>query len=172
MASIQLSFGKCIRFSEQDIRPTGRSSMGVGGMVLSEGDEVIGMQMASQGENMLLITEKGMGKRTPITEFKNQKRYGMGIKCYNLTDRTGTVMGAKIISDGQEIMLITTEGIIIRINTDDISLIGRDTSGVKVINIEKEEERVASIAKVRDMESSEEDSEENTEEEPEDSEEE
>ena len=165
-------FGKCIRFSEQDIRPTGRSSMGVGGMVLSEGDEVIGMQMASQGENMLLITEKGMGKRTPITEFKNQKRYGMGIKCYNLTDRTGTVMGAKIISDGQEIMLITTEGIIIRINTDDISLIGRDTSGVKVINIEKEEERVASIAKVRDMEASEEDSEENTEEEPEDSEEE
>lgn len=161
-------YGKCIRFSEQDIRPTGRSSMGVGGMVLSEGDEVIGMQMSSQGDKMLLITDKGMGKRTSIDEFKNQKRYGMGVKCYNLTNRTGKVMGAKIISDGQEIMLITTEGIIIRTNTDDISLIGRDTSGVKVINIEKEEERVASIAKVRDMDS---DEEELTEEESEESQE-
>ena len=149
------SQGKCIRFHEADVRVTGRSSMGVGGMVLAEGDEVIGMQTGSQGEYLLMITENGMGKRTLISEFKSQKRYGMGVKCYNLTAKTGKLLAAKIISDNQEIMLITTEGIIMRMNADDISLIGRDTSGVKVINLE-ENTRVASLAKVRDMEGSEE----------------
>ena len=153
------SQGKCIRFHEADVRVTGRSSMGVGGMVLEEGDEVIGMQTRSQGEYLLMITENGMGKRTLVSEFKNQRRYGMGVKCYNLTAKTGKLLAAKIISDDQEIMLITTEGIIMRMNADDISLIGRDTSGVKVINLE-ENTYVASLAKVRDMEGSEEDSEE------------
>ena len=148
--------GQCIRFHETDVRPTGRTSMGVIGMKLDPGDEVIGMQMNTQGESLLIVSENGMGKRTLMEEFTPQNRGGKGVKCYKISSRTGNIVGAKAVKDNQEIMLITTEGIIIRMNVEDISVLGRITSGVKLIDMEKDI-RVASIAKVRDGSSSESD---------------
>ena len=145
--------GMCIRFKEKDVRTTGRVSMGVIGMRFDGDDEVIGMQMESQGEELLVVSENGMGKRTPIEEFKPQFRGGKGVLCYKITEKTGALIGAKLVNDGREIMLITTEGIIIRMSVADISVIGRNTSGVKLMSIDQNTDiKVASIAKVRESE--------------------
>ena len=143
-------FGQCIRFHETDVRPTGRASMGVIGMKLDSGDEVVGMQMNTQGEALLIVSENGMGKRTLLEEFAPQNRGGKGVKCYKINNKTGSIVGAKIVKPDQEIMIITTEGIIIRLNVEDISVLGRITSGVKLINIDEKDISVASIAKVRE----------------------
>ena len=146
--------GMCIRFKETDVRVTGRVSMGVIGMNLDEDDEVVGMQIDSQGESLLVVSEKGMGKRTFTDEFKVQKRSGKGVLCYKITDKTGYLVGAKLVHDDRDIMLITTEGVIIRLSVNDISIIGRNTSGVKMMNIDQDSNvRVASIAKVRESSS-------------------
>ncbi|MBS6952876.1 MAG: DNA gyrase subunit A [Enterocloster asparagiformis] len=143
--------GMCIRFHETDVRVTGRVSMGVIGMRFDEEDEVIGMQMASQGESLLVVSENGMGKRTVISEFSAQNRGGKGVICYKITEKTGCLIGAKLVDDGREIMMITTEGIVIRMVVDDISVIGRNTSGVKLMAIDHDSDiKVASIAKVRE----------------------
>ena len=142
--------GQCIRFKLQDVRETGRVSMGVIGMNLGDTDEVVGMQIRSEGDDLLIVSEKGMGKRTPLDEFTVQHRGGKGLRCYKITDKTGYVVGVKTIKPEEEIMLITTEGIVIRMKSDSISVIGRNTSGVKLINIDSESSiKVASVAKVR-----------------------
>ena len=143
--------GQCIKFNETDVRSTGRTSMGVRGINLEDGDEVVAMQLASQGEELLLVSALGMGKRTPIGEFKTQNRGGKGVKCYKIVEKTGEVVGAKAVSEDDEIMIINTDGIIIRMMVDGISVLGRVTSGVKLINL-KGDTIVASIAKVRDEE--------------------
>ena len=143
--------GMCIRFRDTDIRSTGRSSMGVRGMNLDHEDEVVGMQMNTQGEKLLIVTEKGMGKKTPINDFTLQRRGGKGLKCYKVTEKTGKVIGVKAVNEDHEVMLITTEGIIIQLRCEDISTYGRITSGVKLINV-KEGEAVKKIAKVRQTE--------------------
>ncbi len=149
--------GMCIMFKETDVRPTGRTSMGVRGMNLSFDDEVIGMQLNTQGEELLLVSEFGMGKRTSIEEFGIQHRGGKGVKCYKITEKTGNVIGAKAVHEDQEVMLITNEGIIIRIEVSGISILGRITSGVKLMNLDHTKDIVvASIAKVRKEETSEE----------------
>ena len=161
--------GQCIRFNETDVRPTGRTSIGVRGINLGFDDEVVAMQLNTQGENLLLVSEFGMGKRTDIDEFTVQRRGGKGVKCYKITEKTGNVVGAKAVQNGKEIMLITNEGIIIRIGVDDISKLGRVTSGVKLMNLDSANNiRVASIAKVREDDIKEEESEEETEVENED----
>ena len=147
---LSTKYGKCIRFDENDVRPTGRTSMGVIGMTLEGDDEVIGMQLTCQGEYLLFVSENGYGKRTSVSEFKIQNRGGKGVKCYNIIEKTGNVVGMKAIDTQDEIMMITTEGIIIRINCADISVIGRITSGVKLMNISEEHISVASITKVRE----------------------
>ena len=141
-------YGQCIRFNEKDVRSTGRVSMGVRGMNLSDNDEIIGMQMSSQGKDMLIVSEKGMGKRTSMEEFTKQNRGGKGVKCYKITEKTGNVVGMKAVDEESEIMIINTEGIVIRMKCSDISQYGRITSGEKLINL-PEKERVASVAKVR-----------------------
>lgn len=143
--------GLCIRFSEGDVRSTGRTSMGVIGINLSYDDEVVGMQLDTQGSDMLIVSEKGLGKRTDISEFNIQRRGGKGVKCYKITEKSGNVVGAKIVDDSREMLLITNEGIVIRISVNDISVLGRNTSGVKVMNIDADSNIViAGIAKVRD----------------------
>ena len=145
--------GQCIRFNETDVRTTGRASMGVRGMNLDDEDEVVGMQMDSQGESLLIASENGYGKRTLVSEFTRQNRGGKGVRCYKINEKTGNIVGVKAVEDNQEIMMITTEGIIIRIKVSDISLLGRNTSGVKLMNIDASSNvRVASIAKVRESE--------------------
>ncbi|MCB6416579.1 DNA gyrase subunit A [Faecalimonas umbilicata] len=141
-------YGLCIRFSEKDVRSTGRTSMGVRGMNLGDRDEVIGMQLDSQGSHLLIVSEKGMGKRTLMGEFGRQNRGGKGVKCYKITEKTGNVVGIKAVDNDNEIMIINTEGIVIRMKCADISTLGRVTSGVKLINLTNEV-TVASIAKVR-----------------------
>ena len=146
-------FGKSIRFHETDVRVTGRVSMGVIGMNLDDGDEIIGMQMDSQGETLLVVSENGIGKRTDISEFPIQKRGGKGGICYKIVEKTGYLVGAKLVHEDHDIMMITNEGIVIRISVKDISIIGRNTSGVKLMNIDPNSNtRIASIAKVRDDE--------------------
>ena len=142
-------FGQCIRFKENDVRTTGRVSMGVRGINLLDGDEVVGMQICTQGDYLLVVSENGMGKRTPMAEFTVQLRGGKGVKCYKITEKTGNLIGSKAVNEDNEIMMITTEGIIIRLQCADISVLGRITSGVKMINL-TEGVTVASIAKVRD----------------------
>jgi DNA gyrase subunit A len=152
-------YGQCIRFDEKDVRPTGRTSMGVRGMNLSDRDEIIGMQLNIQGEELLIVSEKGMGKRTDLSEFTCQNRGGKGVKCYKITEKTGNVMGVKAVHKDDEIMIINTEGIVIRMKCEGISVLGRITSGVKLINL-KEGDIVASIAKARkEAEAEEEDAE-------------
>ncbi len=142
-------YGQCIRFHESDVRSTGRTSMGVIGMNLSDGDEVIGMQLDIQGEALLIVSEKGLGKRTLMSEFTSQNRGGKGVKCYKITEKTGNIVGMKAVNDDNEIMIITIGGIIIRMKVSDISVLGRVTSGVKLIDME-DDITVASIAKVRE----------------------
>ena len=148
--------GKCIRFDENDVRATGRTSMGVIGMTLEGQDEVIGMQLSCQGEYLLFVSENGYGKRTAVSEFKIQNRGGKGVKCYNIIEKTGNVVGMKAVDTKNELLMITTEGIIIRICCEDISVLGRITSGVKLMNISEEHISVASITKVRVTEENEE----------------
>ena len=142
-------YGMCIRFKETDVRAMGRNAMGVIGMNLDDGDEVVGMQLNTQGDSLLIASEMGMGKRTDLDEFTLQKRGGKGVKCYRITEKTGNVVGVKAVRDDHEIMMITTGGIIIQIPAGDISIYGRNTSGVKLINID-DDVRVAKIAKVRE----------------------
>ena len=148
-------FGQCIRFKENDVRTTGRVSMGVRGINLLDGDEVVGMQICTQGDYLLVVSENGMGKRTPMAEFSVQLRGGKGVKCYKITEKTGNLIGSKAVNEDNEIMMITTEGIIIRTPCSGISVMGRITSGVKLMDVDGEI-KVASIAKVRDKEASEE----------------
>ena len=159
-------YGQCIRFHETDVRKTGRASMGVIGMNLADGDEVVGMQLDTQGDSLMIVSAKGLGKCTMMDEFTAQNRGGKGIKCYKITEKTGNIVGVKAVNKDDEMMLITTEGIIIRIRVSDTALLGRITSGVKLMNL-KDDVVIASIAKVREDKSliqSEEDHEENTEE--------
>lgn len=149
-------YGQCIRFNEKDVRSTGRTSMGVIGMNIAPDDEVIGMQLDTQGESLLFVSENGMGKRTAIDEFSVQRRGGKGVKCYKITEKTGDVIGVKAVDDDNEIMIITTEGIIIRLMVSDISDLGRITSGVKLINLNSDVS-VARITKVRESENKSED---------------
>ena len=142
-------YGQCIRFKENDVRSTGRVSMGVRGINLLDGDEVVAMQLNTQGYYLLVVSENGMGKRTSISEFTCQNRGGKGVKCYKITEKTGNVIGAKAVNEENEIMMITTEGIIIRLQCSDISILGRITSGVKLINL-SDGVTVASFAKVRE----------------------
>ena len=150
--------GICIRFNEEDVRPTGRTSMGVIGMNLSDDDEIVGMQLHTQGKYLLFVSEYGMGKRTDMDEFTVQRRGGKGVKCYKVTEKTGEVIGVKAVNDDNEIMIITTEGIIIRLMVSGISVLGRITSGVKLIDIDVDKDiKVASFAKVRESENTTED---------------
>lgn len=142
-------YGMCIHFKDTDVRPTGRTSMGVIGMNIDDGDEIVGMQLKSQGGSLLIVTENGMGKRTDISEFTLQKRGGKGLKCYKITDRTGYVIGVKSVNDDHEVMLITDKGIIIQIRANDVSTIGRITQGVKIMNLDGNS-KIVKIAKVRD----------------------
>ena len=137
--------------------------MGVRGINLIDGDDVVAMQLTDQGEQLLIASERGLGKRTDMNEFTAQNRGGKGVKCYKITEKTGEVVGAKAVSEEDEIMIINTEGIVIRMECKGISVLGRITSGVKLINL-RENEIVASIAKVREKEEEEEDIPENTEE--------
>ena len=141
--------GQLIRFHETDVRTTGRSSMGVKGITLGSGDEVIGMQLASQGDSVLAVTENGMGKRTALSEFSLQKRGGKGNLYYRITAKTGNVVSFKLVSEHQELMLITDRGTIIRLRVQDISEIGRVTSGVKLMGLDKDT-HIVSIAKIRE----------------------
>ena len=150
--------GMSIRFNEKDVRQTGRTSMGVKGIHLGKDDIVISMQMSSQGEKILLVTENGMGKRTLISEFNVQNRGGKGVKCYKITEKTGDLVGAKIVTDENDVMIITTEGIIIRTSCDGISTLGRVTSGVKIINLNYDNNvKVASMTEVQKEEFDDED---------------
>ncbi len=145
-------FGMCIRFRETDVRPTGRTSMGVIGMNLTHGDEVVAMQVHTQGEYLMFVSENGLGKLTAMKEFTSQNRGGKGVKCYKITEKTGNLIGAKAVNMEDEVMLITTEGIIIRFECSDISVQGRITVGVKLMNVDAEKDiSVASIAKVREQ---------------------
>lgn len=141
--------GMCIRFKETDVRATGRTSMGVIGMNLADRDEIVGMQLEHQGDSLLIVSENGMGKRTYLEEFTVQKRGGKGVKCYKITEKTGYVVGVKAVNDDHEIMMITTGGIIIQLRMENISTLGRITSGVKMINLD-DGVKVARIAKVRE----------------------
>ncbi len=147
-------FGMCIRFHETDVRPTGRTSMGVIGMNLTDQDKVVAMQVHTQGEYLLVVSENGLGKRTSMDEFNAQNRGGKGIKCYKITEKTGNVIGAKAVNEENEVMLITNEGIIIRIPCNGISIVGRIASGVKLMNVDSDNVVVASIAKVRGQDDS------------------
>ncbi|MBR2403649.1 MAG: DNA gyrase subunit A [Lachnospiraceae bacterium] len=140
--------GMCIRFKEADVRATGRTSMGVIGMNVDEDDEIIGMQIDSDGEALLFVSENGMGKRTNVEEFHVQNRGDKGVKCYNITEKTGRLIGFKSVNDDNEIMMITTEGIIIQIRVNEISVLKRITSGVKLINLD-EGVNVAQVALVQ-----------------------
>ena len=143
--------GQCIRFKETDVRSTGRASKGVRGMNIGDGDEVVAMQLNTQGDYLLVASENGMGKRTAMNEFIVQNRGGKGVKCYKITEKTGNLVGVKAVNDDNEIMIINTEGIIIRMKVSDISILGRVTSGVKLINMENDV-TVASITKVKEDE--------------------
>ena len=142
-------YGQCIRFNEQDVRSTGRTSMGVIGMNIPSNDEVVGMQLNTQGDMLLIVSEKGMGKRTRMDDFTVQNRGGKGVKCYKITEKTGYLVGVKAVDEDNEIMMITTEGIVIRMPVEGISILGRVTSGVKLMNLEADV-KVASIEKVRE----------------------
>ena len=144
--------GMCLAFKDTDIRSMGRGAMGVRGMRLRGDDEIVGMQLSTQGKTLLVVTENGMGKRTANDSFSIHKRGGLGIKCYKITDKTGDIIGVKAVNDDHEIMLITNQGIIIRLRCDEISVMGRAASGVRLMKLDKDSDiKVAGIAKVRDL---------------------
>jgi len=151
VAFLVTKYGKCIKFVIDDVRRTGRTSIGVRGINLDDNDEVIAMQLERQGTELLIVSENGMGKRTSVDEFSVQNRGGKGVKCYKINEKTGNVVGVKAVTDGQEIMMITNEGIIIQLEVSEISKLGRITSGVKLMDLEKKKNvRIVSIAKVRE----------------------
>ncbi len=142
-----------IRFHSTDVRLTGRSSMGVKGITLGADDEVIGMQKLSQGSFVLVVSEKGMGKLTDVNSFKVQKRGGRGLICYKTTDKTGKLVSFKITNKDRDLLLITNDGTVMRMSLRDAKDIGRNTSGVKFMNIDPASDTViASVAKVREAE--------------------
>ena len=144
-------YGQCIRFPETDIRKVGRNSIGVRGINLADNDEAVAMQLNTQGEALLIVSENGMGKRTMTSEFSSQRRGGKGVRCYKVNDKTGNIVGCKAVNEDHEIMMITNEGIIIRIPVSEISILGRSTVGVKLMNVDTENDiKVATIAKVRE----------------------
>jgi len=146
-------YGMAIRFNETDVRITGRQSIGVIGMNLDDGDEVVAMQLTAQGEYLLTVSEKGLGKLTPISEFNSQHRGGKGVKCYRIMEKSGNLVGAKIIDQAGQIIIMTTSGIMIRLEMTDIRIIGRNTTGVKLMNIDADSDvRVARFARVRETE--------------------
>ena len=148
-AVLVAKFGQIIRFKETDVRPTGRTSTGVRGMTLAEGDEIVGMQLLTQGSHLLFVSEKGLGKLTKFPDFRTQYRGGKGIRCYKITEKTGNLVGAKAVNEEDEVLLITTEGVMIRTTCSSISILGRDASGVKVMNL-ADGVSVASFTKVKD----------------------
>ena len=141
--------GMCICFKETDVRITGRNTMGVIGMNLNKDDEIVGMQLDTQGEKMLVVSERGYGKKTPLSEFHIQKRGGKGIRCYKIVEKSGDVVGMKAVNDDHEIMMITDAGIIIQISMNDVSTYGRNASGVKLMNLD-DNVKIAKVAKVRE----------------------
>ena len=145
--------GQSILFSEETVRVTGRNSFGVKGISLREGDAVVAMQLTAEGDELLTVSAYGMGKRTELSEFHAQNRGGYGNLCHKLTEKTGQLVGAKLVREEQEMLLITNTGVIIRISVSDISKYGRLASGVKLMNIERdgeEEIRIAGIAKFKE----------------------
>ena len=114
-------------------------------MNLADGDSVIGMQVAEENGELLFVSEMGMGKKTAMSEFKDQNRGGKGIRCYRVNAKTGNLAGVKVYKEGYELMLITTEGTVIRMKTDTIPVLGRDTSGVKLMQVDQENVKVSSI---------------------------
>ena len=141
--------GQSIRFNESEVRATGRDSMGVTGMRFSEkDDEVISMQLDIKGEYIMFATKNGMGKRTKFSEFKPQHRGGKGVICYKITEKTGEIVAASAVDEGDQLLLITDGGIILRMNADDVSVIGRNTSGVKIMNVAGSESKVTGMARV------------------------
>ncbi|MCR5117336.1 MAG: DNA gyrase subunit A [Lachnospiraceae bacterium] len=141
--------GMCIEFDEEEARPLGRTAMGVKGIDLNKGDEVIGMQLDHQGDSLLFVSENGIGKRTNLEDFRLQHRGGKGLKCYKITERTGELVGVKAVTDEHEIMMITTTGVIIQIRMKEVNEYSRITSGVKLMNLDDDSVKVAKIAKVR-----------------------
>ena len=136
-----------IRFDEKDIRPMGRTAMGVKGITLSEGDKVVSMSLSDEGEDLLVVSQNGYGKRTDINEYRSQIRAGNGIKTYNMSEKTGEIVGATMVNYEDELMLINSDGVLIRLRVDDISVFGRITSGVKLMKTE-DEVNVDAIAKI------------------------
>ena len=136
-----------IRFDEKDIRPMGRTAMGVKGITLSEGDKVVSMSLSDEGEDLLFVSQNGYGKRTDINEYRSQIRAGKGIKTYNMSEKTGEIVGATMVNNEDELMLINSDGVLIRLRVDDISVFGRITSGVKLMKTD-DEVNVVSIAKI------------------------
>ncbi len=136
-----------IRFDEKDIRPMGRTAMGVKGITLSEGDKVVSMSLSDEGEDLLVVSQNGYGKRTDINEYRSQIRAGKGIKTYNMSEKTGEIVGATMVNNEDELMLINSDGVLIRLRVDDISVFGRITSGVKLMKTD-DEVNVVSIAKI------------------------
>ncbi len=154
--------GIAIRFNEKGVRPIGRVSQGVKGIVLEEGDDVIGMEVCSQNLHLLVVTENGFGKRTEIEEYKVQSRGGRGIFTYKITNKTGNVAGMKLVDDNDDIMLISSDGTIIRLNVKEISVLGRATQGVTLMRM-SEGNKVVCIARIVKEEEAEEETEEETE---------
>ena len=139
--------GMSIKFDEKDIRPTGRTAIGVKGIALSENDKVVSMSLANEGTDLLVVSENGFGKRTDINEYRIQTRSGKGIKTYNIAEKTGNIVGAQMVNEDDEIMIINSNGVLIRLRVNEISLFGRVTSGVKLMKTD-EEVNVVSIAKI------------------------
>jgi DNA gyrase subunit A len=148
-------YGQCIRFYEHDVRLTGRQSIGVIGMNLEDTDEVVAMQLDNQGEYLLTVSEFGYGKLTPISEFSAQHRGGKGVRCYKIVEKSGNLVGAKVLNrESGEIIMMTNTGTTIRLSVADISVIGRNTTGVKLISIDANKDVfVASFARVKETES-------------------
>jgi len=139
--------GKAIVFDEADVRPMGRDTTGVRGMNLADGDYVLGMEIAPDDSELFVVTERGYGKRTPLSEYPVQRRGGMGVKTIQVTPKKGRLAGMKVVMPGHELMLISEEGVVIRVRAEDVSRLGRSTQGVKVMNV-AESDRVSAIARV------------------------
>jgi DNA gyrase subunit A len=139
-------FGKCIRFSEKDVRRTGRGSQGVRSIKLDEGDFVVDMAIVKEGREVITISEKGYGKRTDIEEYRQQSRAGKGIKAGNFTEKTGKLVNMKLVEDGEDVIIIADNGTMIRILASQISKIGRATQGVRIMRIKEDQGKVVSMA--------------------------
>ena len=147
--------GMCIRFNEEDVRPMGRVSRGVRGIRLAEGDYVVGMSMAREDGDLLVVTEKGYGKKTPLDEYKIQSRGGKGVNTYRLSQSTGNIAGIKVVSETDDVMLITSDGMVIRMKTREISRIGRLTKGVRLMRLD-DDVTVVSLARTEEEDETEE----------------